>query len=502
MRRLGWLFLCCFVIALAGSVSSPADAAFSKATPHGKAFCPKGSFFDPRKGGQCWSCPKGWHRTVFPVTGKKACERRAYLKHKKATKGKKTKLAWQCKGKSFWDPWKGGHCWSCEGYKRTAHHINGKKACSRRIKAKRSTAEFVRGFGCGKGRFFDPADGGRCWSCPNGWHRTVKNVKSAKACSSSFAGVLAGERGAVCRKAIGAIRGGSNGIKKLASDLDKIIDPVMKPVNAAMKKLTPNMRSPRALNDMLGKVTKPLDSQRRRMESLTRYAKQVESKGQAIQNIILDPGLICGGNSQRIIQALNRAGLRPKPERRRTDILDGLFIGTAHAASSDDFVAFYTSFSGPVTSFADLAVTVTLITDFKRHLNSYFSIGPAKTVKLSSAKPELGGSVGFMWYGRASIDDFHSRLTDLGSLGIQWEIGLDTDWIRQATQYMPTWKARLIRSMPDKFVMSFDPTFWKPDANLGIGGSWGIFNMPGQVDDDDFAETTFSADYTFKLGGL
>ena len=38
-------------------------------------FCAKGSFFDPRKGGECWSCPKGWHRTINPVTSGKACSK-------------------------------------------------------------------------------------------------------------------------------------------------------------------------------------------------------------------------------------------------------------------------------------------------------------------------------------------------------------------------------------------------------------------------------------------
>ena len=35
---------------------------------------------------------------------------------------------------------------------------------------------------CGKGTFFDPVDGGSCWSCPKGSKRTVFSVKSAKAC--------------------------------------------------------------------------------------------------------------------------------------------------------------------------------------------------------------------------------------------------------------------------------------------------------------------------------
>ncbi len=41
----------------------------------GKLFkkCPQGGFFDPRKGGQCWKCPRGFKRTVYPVHKNSAC---------------------------------------------------------------------------------------------------------------------------------------------------------------------------------------------------------------------------------------------------------------------------------------------------------------------------------------------------------------------------------------------------------------------------------------------
>ena len=38
-----------------------------------KRLCPKGKFFDLRKGGECWACPTKWHRTINPVTSTKAC---------------------------------------------------------------------------------------------------------------------------------------------------------------------------------------------------------------------------------------------------------------------------------------------------------------------------------------------------------------------------------------------------------------------------------------------
>jgi hypothetical protein len=41
-----------------------------------QGLCPAGKFFDPRKGGECWSCPTKWHRTINPVTSTKACASR------------------------------------------------------------------------------------------------------------------------------------------------------------------------------------------------------------------------------------------------------------------------------------------------------------------------------------------------------------------------------------------------------------------------------------------
>lgn len=38
--------------------------------------CPRGSFLDPRKGGECWSCPKNYKRTVFHVHKNKACQKK------------------------------------------------------------------------------------------------------------------------------------------------------------------------------------------------------------------------------------------------------------------------------------------------------------------------------------------------------------------------------------------------------------------------------------------
>ena len=127
MGRFLALFLTAFVFVSITLSVTPAEASYSKAKYHGKTFCPKGAFFDPRKGGQCWSCPKGTHRTIFPVTGVQACEKRASVSAAKATFRGKRKNP-KPKG-AFYDRRKGGEYWSCpKGYpRRTAYKVTDRR---------------------------------------------------------------------------------------------------------------------------------------------------------------------------------------------------------------------------------------------------------------------------------------------------------------------------------------------------------------------------------------
>lgn len=100
-------------------------ASFSKAKRIGKRGCTKGAFFDPRKGGECWSCPKGYKRTVFPVTAKGACETGPLVKASVA----KLRGKFGCRKGSFLDVGS-KTCWACpKGWKRTVFPVDGPKAC-------------------------------------------------------------------------------------------------------------------------------------------------------------------------------------------------------------------------------------------------------------------------------------------------------------------------------------------------------------------------------------
>jgi F5/8 type C domain-containing protein len=143
--------------------------------------CESGSFKDPIYGGTCWTCPEGSKRTVFAVQGTSACEVPAGEIFAKAIQHSKGKglLGTDCDGGQFWDP--NGYCYSCpSGYNRTAYSVTSDKACSQRVHASYTAATKVGEYGCDEG-FLDIGTN-KCWTCPDGYRRTVYSVKSEKAC--------------------------------------------------------------------------------------------------------------------------------------------------------------------------------------------------------------------------------------------------------------------------------------------------------------------------------
>ena len=159
-----------------------------KATRKGspKFSCPKGSFFDLRGGGECWSCSSGTNRTVFPVSKSKACVRHASTRHARARDHGKGSgiLKTDCKKGRFYDIGK-RKCFSCpSAYKRSLSSVTGSKACFKVNKPAWYKAKYVSKALCARGTFFDLADKGSCWQCPAGYKRHITSVKSKDACIS------------------------------------------------------------------------------------------------------------------------------------------------------------------------------------------------------------------------------------------------------------------------------------------------------------------------------
>ncbi|MGD9852258.1 MAG: hypothetical protein AB7T38_13435 [Nitrospirales bacterium] len=156
----------------------------------GSYWCPKGSFFDPRKGGECWSCPAGTKRSLHGVTSAKACFAKGKTSYKKAVKKRNnSRIGQGCPKGQFWDV-KGGRgllgaCYSCsKGYRRTAKAVTSSKSCQKGPKTFEK-ATFQRKKACKAewpGSFFDPRKGGQCWLCGSGYSRNLNPVTSAHAC--------------------------------------------------------------------------------------------------------------------------------------------------------------------------------------------------------------------------------------------------------------------------------------------------------------------------------
>ena len=95
----------------------------------GKAQNPKpsGSFYEPRKGGEYWSCG-GLKRSWAAVTASDACVSGGWFGKKRPAKFKGKAQKKKPSG-SFYDPRRGGEYWSCRGWDRSPHPVTSKKAC-------------------------------------------------------------------------------------------------------------------------------------------------------------------------------------------------------------------------------------------------------------------------------------------------------------------------------------------------------------------------------------
>ena len=160
---------------------SVAPAAYVGKKPSG---CPGRSFFDPIDGGTCWRCPSGTVRGVTSVKSSSACVRGPREVTRRATRhGRGTGLlGTDCPGGQFWDP--NGYCWSCpSGYTRTAAPVTRSNACTRWIGPSATRSTLVKRLACPSGSFFDLIRGGSCWSCPDGYVRTLASVEADNACA-------------------------------------------------------------------------------------------------------------------------------------------------------------------------------------------------------------------------------------------------------------------------------------------------------------------------------
>ena len=136
-----------------------------------------GAFWDPRNGGEWWKCPAAYpRRTLNAVTDPTACATKSLWPNEKLAKATflgTAKTYPKRSSAAFWDPRNGGEWWSCPaGYFRTVAPVNASNAC-RKAPASFAAKAVRRGSrGCPTGAF---AHGlaGECYSCPDGFSRSL-----------------------------------------------------------------------------------------------------------------------------------------------------------------------------------------------------------------------------------------------------------------------------------------------------------------------------------------
>ena len=96
-----------------------------------------------------------------------------------------------CPEGQFWDVGT-GYCWSCpQGYNRTVFSVEGGTACELPARSEFSGATRHGQPGCGPGQFFDLLTG-YCWQCPSGYDRTIFPVTAGNACERPARSLFAG----------------------------------------------------------------------------------------------------------------------------------------------------------------------------------------------------------------------------------------------------------------------------------------------------------------------
>jgi hypothetical protein len=158
---------------------------FLAATFQGR-LCEKGSFYDPIRGGECYSCPAGYSRTATHIDAPNACYKAESFSY--ATRVKTTPWPHECASGSFFDPI--GGCFTCPaGYARTAYSVQTSQACAKAVNDPKP-ATLVKKAQCQPGEIRDlmikgeqdVSAGGGCWTCPVATDRTILPITGDHAC--------------------------------------------------------------------------------------------------------------------------------------------------------------------------------------------------------------------------------------------------------------------------------------------------------------------------------
>ena len=282
---------------------------------------------------------------------------------------------------------------------------------------------------------------------------------------------------------------GVKAIDDLQKRVDKITAPLMSKAEAGMRAITSKMKTPSEVDKMAARLGKMAAPYQRQFNQLSSMSAQLRRNKRKIRNTLLNPSLMCNGNSRQVIAALKAAGARPKRRASWFDgWFDGWFVATAHAAAPKrTFYAFSVTNEGRTADkLIGATLGLTLVTDFRSNTRLFFSLGP-----YSSTKPGFSGSFDFMIFPVTTINDF-DKIQQLG-LAFGFSAG---DTVRK---WMKTWPKKLqtvVSGLPGGLNISLDPGFSQIPGfgTTIISGS--DEEGPGKI---GLLDITVSMDVTFLL---
>ena len=382
------------------ALASPALATtYAPATKEGPAHglgCGAGGF--PDIAGHCWTCPKGYRHDniLLPPTDAHVCKKAGGVDRRT---GKKVGQSIIGICKQGWLSTNDGGCYVCpKGY---GHDIakfgNQVGVCYRKhpdafAKAVSKGGTLV----CNQG-FFDPIDGGSCWSCPaDAPVRTTSSVKSATACESRACGA-SGERpcmiveripscnpgliedfvhnkcvpvdlkAAVCVSTLEAIKAGQQ-VAGFANSVNH-----SKQRTSTMQSRYGNKAD---LNRALESFARQIEPYNYVVPELKRITALLQAQRRAVETLFA-PKSFCSLSTAAFDRRLAALGLAPRIPVRKAGLFQRACSSPAPTprATSLFYMGYQVGVSGGVGIGAQLSLL--WVTDFRGHGGRFMSVGPA-----------------------------------------------------------------------------------------------------------------------------
>ncbi|MGH7391473.1 MAG: hypothetical protein ACREM3_18735 [Candidatus Rokuibacteriota bacterium] len=405
-----WVALAVLCSGLSTAIPAAAGT-YARATKVGQAHGPGCAGGFPDLTGQCWTCPAGYKHDniLLPPANPRVCKKEGGA-DRRAGKRIGSSVVGICG--TGWLSTHDGGCYTCPaGYShdltKFGHQVG---VCYRNRPDAFSRAS--RGGGnllCTKG-FFDPLDGGSCWTCPaSAPVRTTSSVKSATACQSRACGaqgerpclitervpscdrgliedfvnnrcVPVSARAAVCMATVSALKAG-----KTVAGFADALNLTRSRTTTAREKYRDKANHDQLLTQVereIGRYAHVVPELKRVMAGASARRRQVEE--------LFSPDSFCSLSLPQMNQRLAALGLVPSFPARGAGLPPaGWLIRSAHAAPEEHFfMGYQVGVAGAVGIGAQGALL--FVTDFRGNGGRYAAVGPQLITNVAVGLSPIG----------------------------------------------------------------------------------------------------------------